>query len=220
MHAFQVGLHRGDDGAVDDADHREHRAGAARGRPTPAGTARTRTAGGRRRPSSGSRRPAPPSPRWAPRCARAGSQVWNGNSGALIANAAMNPRNNSTSVVPDEAVPSGEDPEVEGEHAGVGLVDERRARAIDARRNAEPAAVYRKNLVAAYSRRPLPHPRMRKYMGTSMSSQKTKNTIRSRARKIPMIAPSRSRNHAMYALTRCGDVLLGCERARAGTAAR
>ena len=30
-----------------------------------------------------------------------GSHVWNGNSGALIANAAMKPRNSSSSVVPD-----------------------------------------------------------------------------------------------------------------------
>ena len=68
---------------------------------------------------------------------------------------------------------------------------------VDASRNAEPNAVYRKNFVAAYSRRSLPQPWMRKYMGTSISSQKTKKRIRSRERKIPMIAPSRSRNHAM-----------------------
>ena len=30
-----------------------------------------------------------------------GSQVWNGTSGSLIANAAMNPRNSSVSVVSD-----------------------------------------------------------------------------------------------------------------------
>ena len=68
---------------------------------------------------------------------------------------------------------------------------------VDASRNAEPNSVYRKNLIAAYSRRSLPHPWMRKYIGTSISSQNTKNRMRSRERKMPMIAPSSSRNHAM-----------------------
>ena len=60
-----------------------------------------------------------------------------------------------------------------------------------------------KNFIAANSRRPLPHPWMRKYIGTSISSQKMKNAMRSRERKMPMMAPSSIRNHAMYALTRC-----------------
>ena len=74
---------------------------------------------------------------------------------------------------------------------------------VDASRNAEPNAVYRKNFIAAYSRCALPHPWMRKYIGTSINSQNTKNRIRSSDRKMPMIAPSRRRNHATYAFTRC-----------------
>ena len=60
-----------------------------------------------------------------------------------------------------------------------------------------------KNFIAANSRRSLPHPWMRKYIGTSSSSQKMKNAMRSRERKMPMTAPSSIRNHAMYAFTRC-----------------
>ena len=37
----------------------------------------------------------------------------------------------------------------------------------------EPASVYRKNLIAAYSLRGPPHTAMMKYMGTSTSSQNT-----------------------------------------------
>ena len=48
-----------------------------------------------------------------------GSQVWNGNSGALIANAAMKPRNRISSVVPERPFHCREHPVVEGEHAGV-----------------------------------------------------------------------------------------------------
>ena len=42
---------------------------------------------------------------------------------------------------------------------------------------------------------------MMKYIGTSIASQNTKNVIRSRARKMPMIAPSRKRNQKVYAFT-------------------
>ena len=51
-----------------------------------------------------------------------------------------------------------------------------------------------KNFIAAYSRRLLPHPEMRKYIGTSIASQNTKKQMRSRERKIPMMTPSSSRN--------------------------
>ena len=43
---------------------------------------------------------------------------------------------------------------------------------------------------------------MMKYIGTSSSSQKMKNAIRSTERKIPMIAVSRIRNQNVYAFTR------------------
>ena len=60
-----------------------------------------------------------------------------------------------------------------------------------------------KNFIAAYRRFALPHPAMRKYIGTSIASQNTKNATRSRERKIPMIAVSSRRNQNVYALTRC-----------------
>ena len=41
--------------------------------------------------------------------AASGSHVWNGNSGALIANAAMNPRNRSRSVVVPTSSPDRSD---------------------------------------------------------------------------------------------------------------
>ena len=37
----------------------------------------------------------------------------------------------------------------------------------------DPASVYRKNLIAAYSLRRPPHTPIRKYMGTSITSQNT-----------------------------------------------
>jgi hypothetical protein len=39
--------------------------------------------------------------------------------------------------------------------------------------NTLPSSVYKKNLIAAYSRRGPPHTPMRKYIGSSMTSQKT-----------------------------------------------
>ncbi len=59
-----------------------------------------------------------------------------------------------------------------------------------------------KNFIAAYLRFALPQPAMRKYIGTSIASQNTKNAMRSRERKMPMIADSSSRNQNVYALTR------------------
>jgi hypothetical protein len=58
--------------------------------------------------------------------------------------------------------------------------------------NTDPNSVYRKNLIEAYSRFSLPQIPMRKYIGTSTSSQKMKNRIRSNAMKVPAIPVSSS----------------------------
>ena len=56
----------------------------------------------------------------------------------------------------------------------------------------EPNSVYRKNLIAAYSRFALPQMPIRKYIGTRTSSQNTKNRMRSKAMKVPAIPVSSS----------------------------
>ena len=55
-----------------------------------------------------------------------------------------------------------------------------------------PMSVNRKNLMAAYSLRPLPQIPMMKYIGISTSSQNTKNSTRSKATKVPAIPVSKS----------------------------
>ena len=71
--------------------------------------------------------------------------------------------------------------------------------------NTLPNTVYRKNLMAAYSRFGPPHTPIRKYIGTRTSSQNTKNRIRSKATKVPAIPVSRSRTRATNALGRPGS---------------
>ena len=51
----------------------------------------------------------------------------------------------------------------------------------------EPNSVNRKNLIDAYARFDEPQIPIRKYIGTSTSSQKTKNRIRSKAMNEPAI---------------------------------
>ncbi len=55
-----------------------------------------------------------------------------------------------------------------------------------------PNSVYRKNLMAAYSRRGPPQRPIMKYIGTSTSSQKMKNSTRSREMNVPAIPVSSS----------------------------
>ena len=50
-----------------------------------------------------------------------------------------------------------------------------------------PTSVNRKNLIAEYSRLELPQMPMRKYIGTNMTSQKTKNSRKSSATKAPIM---------------------------------
>src|ERR1019366_3329880 len=96
-----------------------------------------------------------------------GSQVWNGNMGTLIANAKKKAQNSSTCVLVSNfgTVAS---------NVGMSNVPppalKYRAK-IPSNMITEPTSVYRKNLIAAYSRRSLPHTPIRKYIGTSMTSQ-------------------------------------------------
>src|SRR5580693_917122 len=91
-----------------------------------------------------------------------GSQVWNGNMGTLIANAKKNAQNRSTCVCvsKDAAVASS---------VGISNVAppalKYNAR-IPSNMITDPTRVYRKNLIAAYKRRSLPHTPIRKYIGT------------------------------------------------------
>ena len=70
--------------------------------------------------------------------------------------------------------------------------------------NTLPNNVYRKNLMAAYSRFAEPQIPIRKYMGTSTSSQKTKNSTRSKAMNVPAMPVSSSSTRARKALGRPG----------------
>ena len=65
--------------------------------------------------------------------------------------------------------------------------------------NRLPTSVYRMNLTAAYSRLPLPHSPIRKYIGTRTSSQNTMNRIRSNATNVPAMPVSSSSISAMNA---------------------
>ena len=79
---------------------------------------------------------------------------------------------------------------------------------IPANITAEPRAVKRKNLTAACTRRSPPQIPMMKYIGTSITSQNTKNTSRSSERKTPMMPASSSSIATAYSRTRCFTPLL------------
>jgi hypothetical protein len=57
--------------------------------------------------------------------------------------------------------------------------------------------VKRKNLIAAYTRRPLPQMPITRYIGNSRASKKMKNRRRSRATNAPSIAVSSASRAAM-----------------------
>jgi hypothetical protein len=104
-----------------------------------------------------------------------GSQVWNGKQGILIAKA-MN-KNQKAQVV--KLMPSRSGP-VQAPAlpmaiiSGIEKVPWSRYIAISAISiRTEPARVYRKNLIAAYSRLGPPQIPIRKYMGSSITSQNT-----------------------------------------------
>src|SRR5919198_1046535 len=70
--------------------------------------------------------------------------------------------------------------------------------------NTDPNSVYRKNLIAAYSRFADPQIPIRKYIGTSTSSQKMKNRIRSNAMNVPAMPVSSSNWSARNPFVRPG----------------
>src|SRR5215470_16701968 len=108
-----------------------------------------------------------------------GSQVWNGNIGTLMAKAKKKPQKSQPL----------RDSEKNGEYCGfctvasrvgmsnvctpVALAELKYKARMASSMITEPASVYRKNLMAAYNRRSLPQTPMRKYIGTSITSQKT-----------------------------------------------
>src|SRR4030043_1002786 len=63
-----------------------------------------------------------------------------------------------------------------------------------------PTRVYITYLIDEYSFLPLPQTEIRKYMGTSSSSQKRKNKTRSKEQKTPNMLVSRSNNQMKYSL--------------------
>src|SRR4030042_3853070 len=65
-----------------------------------------------------------------------------------------------------------------------------------------PTRVYITYLIDEYSFLPLPQTEMRKYIGTSSSSQKRKNKTRSKEQKTPSMLVSRSNNQMKYSLGR------------------
>ena len=73
---------------------------------------------------------------------------------------------------------------------------------IPANITAEPRAVNRKNFTAAWTRRSPPQIPMMKYIGTSMTSQNTKKTSRSRETNTPMIPASSRSIETAYSRTR------------------
>ena len=108
-----------------------------------------------------------------------GSQVWKGKIGTLMAKP-MN-RNQNTQVVnciPSSAPPPGRlSPKswpffASAVRSGIENVPpSSRSATMATSISTEPASVYRKNLIAAYSRRGPPQMPMRKYIGRSMISQ-------------------------------------------------
>ena len=56
----------------------------------------------------------------------------------------------------------------------------------------EPAKVNKKNLTAAYTRLPLPQMPIRKYIGTSMTSQNRKNSRKSSETNAPIMPVCRT----------------------------
>src|SRR5579864_128387 len=96
-----------------------------------------------------------------------GSQVWNGNIGTLIANAKKKAQNSSTCQRVSNC-------DAEASSVGISKVLApalKYSARIPSSIITEPTSVYRKNLMAAYKRRSLPHTPIRKYMGTSITSQ-------------------------------------------------
>ena len=108
---------------------------------------------------------APPAGASAP---ASGSQVWNGTSGALMANAMKKPRNSHFWVA------------LSGIGCAIRYVIENECDPVvtyrpmtEASMSRPPTREYRKNFIAAYWRRGPPKLPMMKYIGTSIASKNT-----------------------------------------------
>src|SRR5580693_7476602 len=89
-----------------------------------------------------------------------GNHVWNGNMGTLIANAKKKAQNSNTCVLVSNCG-------TVASKVGMSNVDVpalKYSAKIPNSMITEPTSVYRKNLIAAYRRRSLPHTPMRKYI--------------------------------------------------------
>ena len=60
-----------------------------------------------------------------------------------------------------------------------------------------------RNFIAEYSRRPVPQVEMSRYIGTSSTSQKRKNSRKSSAVKTPSTAVCSTNSQMKYSRTRC-----------------
>src|SRR5437764_1428020 len=126
-----------------------------------------------------------------------GSHVWNGNIGTLMAKPMKRPAKISDAVavgsdaaamVWRRAIMSNVWPPLK--------YRARKLRII----SAEPNRVNRKNLIAAYCRLGPPQTPIMKYIGSSTSSKKTKNRMRSREAKVPFIPVASTRMRMRKAL--------------------
>src|ERR687891_1170725 len=117
-----------------------------------------------------------------------GSHVWNGHIGTLTANPSPTAPN-TTSWNPCEKPPCCAYRWSSTMSNVLGSAVKNMARKPSSM-NTEPNKVYRKNLIAAYSRLALPQIPIRKYMGTRTSSQNTKNRIKSNAMNVPAMPVS------------------------------
>ena len=117
-----------------------------------------------------------------------GSQVWNGHIGTLIAK----PRNRPEKIRTCRLLTMGRVAAIccNWMMSNVCGFDLKNSARKPSSMNTLPNSVYRKNLMAAYSRLAEPQIPIRKYIGTRTSSQKMKNRTRSNETKVPAMPVS------------------------------
>ena len=128
-----------------------------------------------------------------------GSHVCSGHTGSLTAK----PTNSRVNTTPDGTIRvaawifSGS-----SVMSKVPTPVEKKSASIPTSMNALPRKVKIRNFIAEYSRRPLPQMEIRKNMGTSSSSHRRKNRMKSSAVKTPITAVWRMSSHTKYSRTR------------------
>ena len=113
-----------------------------------------------------------------------GNQVWNGNTGSLIANPMMVRKNRTDAGIMRFAAAI-----LSGSSVMSKVLVEKYSASIPTSINALPNMVKITNFIAEYSFRPVPQMEIRKNIGISSSSQNRKNRKKSRAVKTPITAP-------------------------------